>query len=164
MSYTTRTIVELILSTESSDDYVEDLSASEQTALWSSILSETDSLINMYLCDIYDATDLTTNTWVAEKAKWIAAYLLSRRRGEPGYYASEYEHAIQQLQGIRDGKFKVPANDGTMLAQSSANMPAMANLVFDEKSKLIPQRVDMLTSVGELKGSLDALWNRFWIW
>lgn len=165
MAFTSQAAVELILSAEGEDDIVSDLTSGDQTSLWTSILREVDSIIYLYTNDYYDPTDLVGNYWLQEKAKWIAAYLISRRRGEPGYYAAMYEEAMLFLQGIRDGKYKIPANDGTMLAQSSANMPAIANMIYDDRSKLLPQQVDTLSSAGELGGAaLHPFWNRFWIW
>lgn len=164
MSYTTKAEVELILSADGEDDLVEDLSGGDQTTLWNSILSETDSIFNLYLCDIYVAADLANNNWVKEKAKWVAAYLITRRRGEPGYYGAMYEEVIKQLEMIREGKLKIPANDGTMLAMSSANMPAIANMIYDDRSKVQPMRVDTITSVGEMSGNELPYWHRYWSW
>lgn len=164
MSYTSKATVELLLSAEGEDDLVEDLSAGDQTTLWTSILTETDTLFNLYLCDRYDASNLVSNHWVQEKAKWVAAYYITRRRGEPGYYARMYEEIVEQLQMIREGKLRIPANDGTMLAMSSANMPAIANMMIDDRSKNLPIRVDTLTSAGQLSGNEYPYWHRFWVW
>lgn len=164
MSYTTKAEVELILSAEGEDDLVEDLSGGDQTTLWNSILTETDSIFNLYLCDIYDPASIASNNWVSEKAKWVAAYLITRRRGEPGYYAGMYEEVIKQLEMIREGKLKIPANDGSVLAMSSANMPAIANMIYDDRSKVLPMRVDTITSVGEMSGNELPYWHRFWAW
>ena len=164
MSYTSKATVELILSADGEDDLVEDLSAGDQTTLWTSILNETDALFNLYLCDLYTPADLAVNQWVQERAKWIAAYYITRRRGEPGYYARMYEEIVDQLQMIREGKLRIPANDGTMLAMSSANMPAIANMIYDDRSKVLPMRVDTITSVGEMSGNELPYWHRYWAW
>lgn len=164
MSYTTKAEVELILSADGEDDLVEDLSGGDQTTLWNSILTETDSIFNLYLCDLYDPASIASNNWVSEKAKWVAAYLITRRRGEPGYYAGMYEEVIKQLEMIREGRLKIPANDGSVLAMSSANMPAIANMIYDDRSKVLPMRVDTITSVGEMSGNELPYWHRFWAW
>lgn len=164
MSYTSRSDVELILSAEGEDDLLEDLSGPDQITFWNSILAETDAFFNLYLCDIYDASSLQGNTWVTEKAKWVAAYYATRRRGEPGYYQRMYDEIEEQLQKIREGNLKIPANDGTMLAMSSANMPAIANMIYDDRSKVQPLRVDSTNSVGEMSGNELPYWHRYWSW
>jgi len=165
MSYTSKAAVELILSATGEDDLVEDLSVGDQSTLWTAILTETDSLFNLYLCDLYEAADIAVNNWVEEKAKWVAAYYISRRRGNPGYFMAMYEEILEQLQMIRDGKLKLPANDGTMLAASSANMPAIMNVMFDDRNRISPLRYDTITSGGETGGTgMPPYAERWWSW
>jgi hypothetical protein len=165
MSFTTQAAIEMILSEDSSDDYVSDLTGADLTAMWTSILQETDSTIYMYLNDLYDPATLSGNYWLQEKGKWIGAYLLTKRRGNPAYFVAMYDEVLEMLQAIRDGKLKLPANDGSMLAMSSANAPAMLNVIMDDRSKLMPVRIDTINSSGDTAGtSFIPYWERFWSW
>lgn len=164
MAYTSQTKVELLISTNGNDRILEDLSSSEQTTFWTDLLQEVDSIVNLYLCDLYEASDLTGNNFVEESAKWIAAHLLTLRRGDPGYYHDRYDEILDRFQAIRDGSMKIPDNDGTPLVGSSANSPAIANMMVDDKFYTAPIRADTFTSAGEQSPNQNYSYERWFNW
>lgn len=100
-------------------------------------IDEAESIIDMHLSFTYAELDLRSSTWVRRKATWIAAYLLSRRRGNPGNFMDGYMDAIDYLERVKEGEFQIPG------IPRSEGVPAVGQtLIVDNRFRSNKLRVD----------------------
>lgn len=120
----------------------------EETYLDFIILNATE-LINQYLYLYYDPLVLTDNRWTRMVCTWIACYLLSKRRGNPELFTTEYEQYIETLKLIAKG----PGVNGNPLVPRAALRfdlrPSHSNIVIDDHYTQSKIRVQETTSSGE---------------
>lgn len=156
--YTSRDEIERLMSDDGLEN-MEDDSASSPTGtqvdrddLETEFISEATDKINFYVQELYEASAIVNNVWVRRRATWIAAYLMTRRRANPGYYNEQYEQAVEELELIALGKRKIPR-----AAQRSNSIPTVSNFVMDDRF-LNPLRVDPISMMGD-RDSRQDLWT-----
>jgi hypothetical protein len=68
------------------------------------VLNYVDEMIYSYTDQVYERADLTSNEYLAGKATFLAANILSQRRGNKPLYAMEREEIIEELVAIGAGQ------------------------------------------------------------
>ncbi len=129
------------------DDEVPDFDNEQfQTDVWEEIVTGATDEANFYLLRFHQAADLANNRWVRTRATWIGCYLLSLRRGDPGYYTTLYERAIGDFQRV-DETHPVPR-----LGLKTEFTPAMSNIRIDDRFRVAKERVEPMISTGGTSG------------
>lgn len=101
------------------------------------MIDEAEAIIDMHLSFTYSELDMRSSTWVQRKATWIAAYLLSRRRGNPGNFLDEYMEALDYLERVKEGEFQIPG------IPRSEGVPVVGQtLIVDNRFRSNKLRVD----------------------
>ncbi len=150
-AYTSQAEIERIWSVQGAavhvDDYLGDETppnddATFQAAVWDEIIAEATDEVNFYLAKFYEPGPMALNRWVRTRATWIGCYLLSLRRGDPGYYQTLYDKAIAQLERV-DETHPVPR-----LSYNQSFTPSMSNIRIDDRFRVAQQRVMSTISTG----------------
>jgi len=105
------------------------------------VIQDATDEMNIHLLHRYEDTVLATSRWVRRKAAIIACYFASRRRGNPGQFADEYDRIMAQLDRIRKGRDFIPR-----LPTRFDPRPTVANMVVDRRYRNTSIRVDQESS------------------
>ena len=132
---------------------IDDLSAGDQTTFKNEIIYQATETIYTYLETLYELADLGNSYWVRQRATYIAAYLLSLRKGNPGHFVRMYNEAIADLEAVQSGSLQVPS-----LYLKEDLSPSMSNLTVDNRYHLHKQRVHPSISTGGTTGREHLAW------
>lgn len=110
----------------------------------SQVIDDATTEVDIHLWQRYDQADYTNHPWVQARCTWIAAHIASVRTGQPGYFQSLYEKAIDDMERVKDGELSLPD-----VPMRSNTFPSMSNIVIDDYYGEQRQRVQETTSVGE---------------
>lgn len=124
--YTTQAEVERAYSSTGVTLALDDLSGSKLRDFWVDIRSETTDFFNQYCEMYYDPEDLVDSVWVRSRAKWVGAYYVSMRRGNPAIFRERFEQIERDLLKIYNGSLMIPR-----LPTREDMTPAMSNLTVD---------------------------------
>jgi phage gp36-like protein len=115
---------------------LDDMNGPAQTEYFLELAEDASDIINEYVENIYDQSDLVNSRWCRIRATWIGCYLLSQRRGNPAQYTQRYQEILAELEKIRLGIIDIPG-----LAKRDHNQPVMSNLMVDPHYPLRSLRV-----------------------
>jgi hypothetical protein len=143
-AYTSQAEIERIMSKKSAELYVDDIGTgiADEPEIWDDAINQATDTINIYAQAFYAEEILFTSSWVRRVATWIAAHLISRRRGNPGVYAEEYYEYLALLERIRKGEIQIPS-----IAQKATSIPSGTNYTIDDRYSSNKLRVQENTSV-----------------
>lgn len=146
-TYTTADEIKRIFSTAAVELRVDDdedgyVNTTEDD-VYTDIVYDATDVINLYLEQWYDPSDMAENSWIRRQATWIGCYLLSQRRGNPSQYNKRYEEVIAQLEKIQEGKLQVPR-----LPHRADFTPALSNYRIDDRNQVQKIRVQPNISTG----------------
>jgi hypothetical protein len=125
--------------------------------LFDDVIDEATDEINIYCHRYYAADQLYQSAWVRRRCSWIAAALLSERRGNPGQFASRIATIYAMLERIRNGTYYIPR-----LPYSADLSPGMINTVIDDRFPRSKNRVQADQSVGGTDQHID-IDNSFYV-
>lgn len=94
------------------------------------IIDEATDFVNQYCEWRYYPEDMALNRWVRRRASWIAAYMLSQRRGNPKQFTARFKQIIEELQMINEAKLQIPR-----LPLRAYFKPEVSNLVVEDRSR-----------------------------
>lgn len=110
--YATRADVESIFSTAGVlwrlDDDESLANEADEDTLLEDILREATDIVNQYAMNYYQVAELAESRVVTRWTAYIAAHLLSRRRGNPAQFNDEYDMIIEQLGMVASGQRFIP--------------------------------------------------------
>lgn len=142
------------------DNILDDLSAGDIDEIISQVIFDAEQTIIVRLNRFYTNSALANSAWVKSRATWIAAHLLSKRRGNEHYFADNYEDALRELDGIASGEINplvdIPTRDTII--------PSMSNVYVDEMFVSAKIRVRQNISVGGSYSGQDISYGYFWGW
>lgn len=125
-TYTSQAEIEFAWSSIGVTLRIDDLSGTQLRDFWLDLIAEATDIVNQYCLHYYSESDLNNSRWVRSRCKWIGAYLLSQRRGNPAVFRERYEEVISDLEKVYNGSISIPR-----LPTSSDMTPALSNLVVD---------------------------------
>ena len=127
-----------------------------------SFINSAEQTIMIRLSQFYDKDEplLANNPWIKDRSTWMAAYLLSKRRGNEHYFHDNYMDAERELDAIATGELP-PLPDIPLRAYS---IPSMSNLVVDERFISQKIRVNQFISVGGTYDGQPIAYHRLWDW
>jgi hypothetical protein len=135
---TSREEIERLFSEAGVDYRVEDLTTAQQTNMFHSIIGYASDTVAAYTLHRYNTTDLVNIRWVRDRATFIAAWMLSRRRGNPGQYGAEYEMALADLEKVLNGKPPLMIPGAPVRA---ADVPTVSSYRVDDRTRYNKLRV-----------------------
>lgn len=139
---------------------LDDLSSDDVDEIMSQVIFDAEQTVILRLNRFYKNEDLANSTWVKSRTTWIAAHLLSKRRGNEHYFADLYEDALRELDGIASGEINplvdIPTRDTII--------PSMSNIYIDEMFVSAKTRVRQNISVGGSYSGQDISYGYFWGW
>ncbi len=112
--------------------------------VWIDLLQDADDTIKMYILQHYDPENLYTNRWIRRRATMLVANLLSARRGNAPLYTTRVERIYDELNTIRDGRFRIPG-----ATVRSFQGPVVRNYIMQNRFWNQPLRVEKLKSTGD---------------
>lgn len=114
----------------------------DPTNMWTEILNDADSTVDMYLNQFYASANLTNNSWVRRRATYLAAAELSSRRGNPQLFANRRNQIYEELMMVKTGQIHLSV---PRLGHSG---PVMSNYAM-QPYHAFPQRVRHFRSTGD---------------
>jgi hypothetical protein len=144
-TYTTEEEITRVFSSTGVTLRIDDLDPLVLTDFWTEICSEATDIANTYLEVFYEPEDLNTSFWVRSRCKWIGAYLLSLRRGNPALFLQRYEEVLEDFQRVFQGELIIPR-----LPVREDFVPSMSNLVVDDRFLVQKLRIHPDISTGNL--------------
>lgn len=154
--YTTQEEVERIFEVEGADQFLNDII--DDSEFWTELIERATAKVNQYLLGLYDAIDLQNSVWVREKTTYIATYMLSIRKGNPGVFSYQYEEALTELMAAKQNDIFID------LPQSGGIRPIMQNVMHDNRFMLGAVRVIPETSSRTLPGQRHLSYLRPYFW
>lgn len=150
--YTSPAEIERLLGFVGVSAYADDTGeGEEESGVVQDAIEEATDTINVYLEQWYHPSDMANNKWIRRKATYLAAYILTRRRGNPGMYEEEYQRITSLLEDIRLGRKQVPR-----LPWRSDFTPAVDNVVVDHRFMVDKVRVQQqISSTGTPARPID---------
>jgi hypothetical protein len=142
-TYTTREEIQRLYGSSGQQAIIQDLSGSNISSWYTELIADASDIINQYCLVYYHAEDLGNSRWVHTRATWIAAYLLSQRRGNPALWGGRYAEILEELRMVLAGLIQIPG-----LPTRSDFTPAMSNLVIDDHFQISKIRVQPFISTG----------------
>lgn len=158
--YTSRDEVQRLLSERGVQLRLDDLAPLQQDEYIIELCEDASDIINEWCEVFYDYSDLYNSRWVRIRATWIAAYLLSQRRGNPAQLTQRYQDILQELEYIRWGVNDIPG-----LPKRGNFFPAMANLTVDPTFLLRSLRVVEQNSTNSPYARRESalIWSLDWL-
>ena len=75
----------------------------------------------------YTPENLCTSRWVRRRCSYIAAYILSIRKGNPSLYEDKYHQYLKEFRMVRKGLKHIPR-----LSPKRSYQPTMSNVIVDQ--------------------------------
>ena len=135
-TYTSINEIERLISISGSGAWLDDLNGNDITSYYNEIVQDATGTINQYLEKLYEPLDMSTSFWVRRRATYIAAYHLTKRRGDPGLYGDDYVRIMEELMEASEGLIQIPG-----LAFSSGMVAVMQNVLVDQRFNRAKSRV-----------------------
>lgn len=139
---------------------LDDLDTNDIDEIMSQVIYDAEQTIIVRLNRFYAPAELANSQWVKSRATWIAAHLLSKRRGNEYYFADLHEDALREVDAIATGELP-PLPD---IAQRDYTYPSMSNLIVDEYFISAKLRVRQGISVGDTYPNQDVSYSWIWGW
>jgi hypothetical protein len=79
-----------------------------KSLMWEDLLEEADDTIKMYVMQHYNPATLYSNKWIRRRATILVAHIMSARRANPPVYTSRVDRVYDELNMIRDNRFRIP--------------------------------------------------------
>lgn len=157
--YTTQAEIRRLYGQLGQQNIVQDLNSTDLQAMWTELCSDASDIVNQYCLVFYNASDLANSRWVRVRTTWIAAYLLSQRRGNPALFGVRYEQIIEELLMVLNGEIQIPG-----LPTRNDFTPAMSNLNVDDRFHTMKLQVSPFISTGGSYPNQHAFSNWPWEW
>lgn len=146
--FTTIEEISRIFSSDGVDLRLDDITnPDDNTLAVEETIDDATNLIYQYTWLIYDVTDLSNSKWVRRRATYIACYLLSIRRGNPGQYIDRYNSILEELKLILTRDLYIPG-----LNINTTPTPTLSNQVVDNRGVGPVLRNTPANSVGTYDG------------
>jgi hypothetical protein len=157
--YTDQTTIERLYSDTGVTLVIDDMSSGEKALFWTEVTSEASDVVNQYAEMYYAPIDLNTSSWVQRRTTWIAAYLISQRRGNPAIFGDRYDEIIEELKAVYRGELLIPR-----MPTREDMTPAMSNLIVDDRFRVHKLRVHPTISTGGVSSRQDMSPRFPWEW
>ena len=155
--YSTRTEVESIMSQVGVDVRLDDNEDDEVTEAnpqqpdipdeeghLTDAIDEATDIVNEYALPLYSDTVLCASRWVRRRASYLAAWIVSQRRGNAALYEERACRIMEELERVRQGVLLIPRAERRV-----STMPRMSNVRIDRRYIREKVRVVRETSVGK---------------
>lgn len=152
--YTSRAEMSRIASQAGIEGRLEDLIDDDQALL--EIMEEATDWVNQYVAMIYNESDLANSRWVRSRATWYACYLLTQRLGNPPLFADRIDQYTEDLKSAMAQRIQIPR-----LPVRSGMVPAMSNVIVDDRYNIHKLRVHQSISPGGTSGRQDPSYLPF---
>ena len=123
---------------------LDDVSSLTEDHVIDQFISDAEQTINVRIGRFFSPSNLANSDWACSRATWIAAYLISKRRGNEHYFESLYEMALRELDAMATGEIPPIAD----IPLRTDTLPSMSNLVVDDRFYSAKLRVKPFVSVG----------------
>jgi phage gp36-like protein len=157
-TYTSQDEVDRLISSSGASGWLDDLSNVDVATYYNEIVQDATGTVNQYLEKLYNPIDMQNSPWVRRRATYIAAYHLTKRRGDPGLYGEDYDRVLDELQMASEGIIQIPG-----LAYSSGMLAVMQNVLVDQRFARNKNRVVSEIST-DVTGSQNLSYGMPWVW
>ena len=158
--FTNKELIESLYAELGLNNILTDVTGTDETNVIDQFIRDAEQTIYVRLSSFYEATSMVGNDWVESRTTWIAAFLISKRRGNEHYFHELYEQAIAEINAMATGEIP-PLPDIPFRADSQ---PSMSNLIIDERFRTAKIRVRQEISVGGRHTNQDVAYGFFWGW
>jgi phage gp36-like protein len=142
--FTTKEMIERLYAQQGLDNILDDVSGPAEDAVLEQFISDAEQTIIIRLSRFHTSADLLTSQWVQSRATWIAAFYISKRRGNEHYFQNLYDEAIREIEAIATGELS-PLTEIPLRADT---IPSMSNFIIDDYYYARKLRVRQEISVG----------------
>lgn len=157
--FTSKDCIEALYGSRGYDNVLSDTGSAED-AVVDSIIVDAEQTVIIRIGKFFSPEDMATSQFVNSRTTWIAAHLLSKRRGNPHYFEDLYMEAIRELEAISTGELS-PPNE---IPLRSYITPSMSNLIVDERFGVSKLRVRDFISVGGTYPDQHIAYAYYWGW
>lgn len=99
----------------------------EEADMLNEIINDASDIIKQYTWTHYETPSLQGSQWVRRRATWIAAYILSMRRGNPGQFIDRYQNIIEELQAVFSRQLFIPGLNVRVQSVPTVSIPVINN-------------------------------------
>jgi hypothetical protein len=158
--YTSRAEMQRLFSARGTTLRIEDLNSTDQDEYFVEVCEDASDIINQYVENIYDQSDLVNSRWVRIRATWIACYLFSQRRANPALLVGRYQEILEELEKVRLQILDIPG-----LAKRDNFFPAMSNMTVDPHYPIRSVRVveSISTDSTHTRQERAYMWPSDWL-
>lgn len=157
-TYTSQDEIDRLISSSGASGWLDDLSVGDVSTYYNEIVQDATGTVNQYLEKLYNPVDMQNSPWVRRRATYIAAYHLTKRRGDPGLYGEDYDRVLDELQMASEGLIQIPG-----LAYSSGMLAVMQNVLVDQRFMRNKNRVVSEIST-DVTGTQQLSYGMPWVW
>lgn len=132
------------------DDNDDAANTGNETNMLDDAIDEATETARALLMHRYADAEMDASPWVRRRVSYLAANILSIRRGNPAQFESKATAVIKELRAVRDGLDFVP--DAVPLKDFG---PSGTNISVDWRFNRSQLRADPQTATGGTSGNLD---------
>lgn len=158
--FTTEELIVALYAQKGFDNILDDVTGTDQTDVLAQFIADAEQTVIVRLSQFYEPTDLCDNQWVRSRTTWIAAHLISHRRGNEHYFEDLYTQAMNELDAMATGELP-PLTDIPFRRDGIATM---SNFVMDDRFAIGKLRVRQNISVGATYPGQQVAFSYSWGW
>lgn len=143
--YTTEHEIINLFSSYGVDLRLDDLDASRRSEWFTQSISDATETMNGYLAQRHEPQYLKQSYWVRMRATFMAAYYLSRRRGNPSQFVDRIEEIKEEMMEVIAGRLLIPG-----VPHVADFAPDSQNYHIDDQSGFIIDTVEKQVVVPEI--------------
>jgi hypothetical protein len=156
--FTSRTLIESLYSQLGLTNILDDLT--DSTDVINQFIRDAEQTVYSRLNQYFNYTDMVGNAFIESRTTWIAAHLISKRRGNEHYFEDMYEDALREIDAIATGELPPPVD----IPLRDYSYPAMSNFTVDDRFGIAKLRVRPTISYGGPCVDQDISYGFFWGW
>ena len=157
--FTTLQCISNLYGSRGYENILADTGANEEQVI-NGFIVDAEQTVMSRLSKFHDYQDMVGDSYINSRTTWIAAYLLSKRRGNEHYFEDLYNEAMRELDAIAAGELPPVAT----IPQRAAIIPAMSNQIVDDRFGASKLRVRDFISVGGTYPGQHVARGYFWGW